>query len=77
MQYGGGQTVWWRVFSMEERHPQYSAGCAASMDLSHHQYGGGSAVQNLSGKNDILQTILLLPRFHPTVVESRCLLRSL
>ena len=55
-----------------------------SMDLSHYRYGVHCVVQDyrncsrgswwlyLSGKNYILQTILLLPRFHPTVVESRC-----
>ena len=80
-QYGHGCAVQWRVCSTDLSHHQYGGGCAVRIS---HIISTDEGVQYWTAKTaqgllvvvfiweNILQTILLQPRFLPTVVVSRC-----
>ena len=74
VQCGGGSAVRMRMCSMEKAHYQYGYKCAVR--ISHVISTGDSVwykfVVVFIFENDILLTILLQPRFHPTVAVSRC-----
>ena len=79
---GGYSVQMCHTISMEKAHHQYGGGYAVwTCHINTEegvQYRTTKTAQGLVGSwqfvwgNDILQTILLEPRFHPTVVESRC-----